>query len=264
MAEPRTDTADLIDEWRLRPDGGPFADPMVLPVRTEDGARAVLKLGASPHEHLVLRRWAGRGAVRLLRADPRRRAVLTERAGPRTLESLTDVDACRVVAELYRDLHVPAMPQLPSAPTLLAQWAEDFDALPRGAPIPHRLVEQASVRARELAGAPAETVVHGNLHYGTVLAADRAPWLAIAPRPVNGDPHFEIAPMLWTRWEEIADDARHGVQRRFYALVDAAGFDEDLARAWVVLRVVREATRALDGDAATLTRLVTLAKAVQD
>lgn len=110
----------------------------------------------------------------------------------------------------------------------------------------------------------AATVVHGNLHYRNVLAADRAPWLAIAPRPLNGDPAFDIAPMLWDRFDELVGDVRAGVKRRFSTLVDAAGVDEDDARAWVLLRVVREATRVLTSDPSALTRYVTLAKAVQD
>ena len=32
---------------------------------------------------------------------------------------------------------------------------------------------------------------------------------------------------------------RGGVQRRFYTLVDAAAFDEERARAWVIVRVIR-------------------------
>jgi streptomycin 6-kinase len=116
------------------------------------------------------------------------------------------------------------------------------------------------VLSRELADEPASTVVHGNLHYANVLAADRDPWLAIAPRPANGDPHYEVAPMLWHRWDELTGDIRDGVRRRFYALVDAAGFDEDTARAWVIVRVVQQATR----DAANLTKYIALAKAVQD
>jgi streptomycin 6-kinase len=59
-----------------------------------------------------------------------------------------------------------------------------------------------------------------------------------------------------------------GVRGRFYTLVDAAGFDEDRARAWVVVRVIREATRELSNgsraDATRLTKYVALAKAVQD
>jgi streptomycin 6-kinase len=66
--------------------------------------------------------------------------------------------------------------------------------------------------------------------------------------------------MLWNRWDELSGQIRDGVRRRFYTLVDAAGFDEDRARAWIVVRVVREATR----DPARLTKYVALAKAVQD
>jgi streptomycin 6-kinase len=142
----------------------------------------------------------------------------------------------------------------------LERWTVEFEELPRSAPIPHRLVEQATALSRELADQPADNVVHGNLHYGNVLAGDREPWLAIAPRPANGDPHYEIAPMLWHRWDELVGNVRDGVRRRFYALVDAAGFDEDRARAWVTVRVVRQAIR----DSANLTRYVALAKAVQD
>ena len=104
------------------------------------------------------------------------------------------------------------------------------------------------------------TVLHGDLHYATVLAAEREPWLAIAPKPLNGDPHYEVAPMLWSRWDDVAGNVRDGVRRRFYTLVDAAGFDEERARAWVIVRVVREAMRDPDG----LTRYVAIAKAMLD
>jgi streptomycin 6-kinase len=104
----------------------------------------------------------------------------------------------------------------------------------------------------------AGSVVHGNLHYANVLAADREHWLAIAPKPINGDPHYELAPVLWNRWDELAGHVRDGIRRRFYTLVDAAGFDEERARAWVVVRVLREAAR----DPANVTKCVALAKAV--
>jgi streptomycin 6-kinase len=251
-----------LDQWQLRRDGDPIqgADSLVLPVRTSRGAHAVLKISQSEHEHLVLRRWAGSGAVRLLSADPPHHALLLERLRPESLGTLSGIDACEVVASLYRRLHVPALPQLRTLTSYLEQWTRDFEALPRSAPIPHRLVEQAIALGRDLAAQPGNSVVHGNLHYENVLAADREPWLAIAPRPMNGDPHYEIAPMLWTRWDELAGNIRDGVRRRFYTLVDAAGFDEERARAWVVVRVVQQATR----DPMRLTKYVALAKAVQD
>jgi streptomycin 6-kinase len=260
-----TDLDDLVGEWQLRPDGEPVTSPRatVLSVRTADGP-AVLKLSAVADDaHLVLRRWNGDGAARLLRADPHRRAVLLERLESESLNTLWDIDACHVVGGLYARLHVPALPNLPSLPSLLGQSADDFAALPRSAPLPHRLVEQAVALCRELATEPAFSVLHGNLHFGNVLAASRTPWLAISPAPLNGDPHYELAPMLWQRWDELADAVRWGVQQRLYNLIEAAGFDEDKAKAWTIVRIVREALRNL-GDPGALTRLVTLAKAVQD
>ena len=260
-------TQTQLQRWDLRRDGEPTRGPgaLVLPVRTSDAVPAVLKISSpdaeSEHEHLALRRWGGEGAVRLLSADPPRRALLLERLRPQSLSMLEDVDACQVVAGLYRRLHVPALPQLRTLTSYLEDWTAVFQALPRSAAIPHRLVEQAIVLSRELAADPASIgrVVHGNLHYQNVLAADREPWLAIAPRPTNGDPHYEVAPMLWNRWDELGGQIRDGVRRRFYTLIDAAGFDEERARAWIVVRVVREATR----DPAGLTKYVALAKAVQ-
>lgn len=257
-----SDLAELVDAWNLRPDGDAIRTrrSAVLPVRSPDGVSAVLKVGDSEFEHLVLRRWNGDGAVRLLRADPHRRALLLERAREESLSGLFDADACEAVAALYPRLHVAAMPQLPSLPALLEKWAEEFSAMPRSAAVPHRLVEQAAALCRELASDPADVVVHGDLHYGNVLAAAREPWLAISPKPLNGDPHYEVAPMLWHRWNEIADNVRFGMQRRFYALVDSAGLDEDRTRAYVVVRVVRAAVTDPDH----LTTYVALAKAVQD
>ena len=267
---------DIAAQWRLRPDGPPMHGycSAVLPVRTPDGAAAVLKISfpddESEHEHLALRHWAGAGAVKLLSADPHRRALLLERLQPVDLNHLHDVDACRVVADLYRRIHVPAMPQLRTLSSYIERWNAELAGLPRSAPIPHRLVEQASALGADLATEPAtdSRVIHGDLHYANVLAAERAPWLVIDPKPVNGDPHYEVAPMLWNRWQELAGDVREGVRRRFYALVDAAGFDEDRARAWVLVRMVHNAMWALqDGPRAEpgwLTTCITVAKAVQD
>ena len=52
------------------------------------------------------------------------------------------------------------------------------------------------------------TMTHGDLHYANVLAADREPWLVIDPKPMSGDPHYEPAPLLWNRWDELDGDIR--------------------------------------------------------
>ena len=275
--------AELLDEWRLAPDGGPSHGycSLVLPVLTADHEEAVLKIGfvedESEHEHLALRHWGGRGAVRLLRADPRRGALLLERLSAQDLGDSWDLEACEVVAGLYGRLHVAAPPQLRLLTSYVARATDGLLALPRSAPVPHRLVEQAVSLGRAFGDDPSSTgtMVHGDLHYGNVLAADREPWLAIDPKPVSGDPHYEPAPMLWNRWDELAGDVRGGVRRRFHALVDTAGLDEDRARDWVVVRMVHNALWALqdaeardrgldDADREWITIAVAVAKAVQD
>jgi streptomycin 6-kinase len=268
---------DLLAEWALTRDGPSTHGhcSLVLPVRTEDGAGSVLKIGfpedESEHEHLALQRWHGNGAARLLRADPRRRALLLERLGTATLDDLWDRDACEVVAGLYRRLHVPAPPQLRLLSDRVRRWIGRLAELPRNAPVPRRMVEQALSVARAFVDDPATdgVLVHTDLHYANVLSGDREPWLVIDPKPLSGDPHVEPAPMLWNRWDEVvaSGDVRDAVRRRFHTLVDSAMLDEDRARAWVVLREVINAVDELDArrpDRDWMTTSITIAKAVQD
>ncbi len=253
----------------------------MLPVRTADGTAAVLKV-TWPHweadfEHLALRDWNGAGAVRLLRADPRRYALLLERVHPRDLTRVEVIEACELVASSYRRLHIPAGPQYRTLSGETARWAEGLAALPADAPVPRRYVEQAAALARDLAADPGSDgrLVHTDLHYFNVLAADREPWLVIDPKPLSGDPHYEVAPLLWNRWEEVpaTGDVRNAVRRRFHTVVDVAGLDEDRARDWVVVRELVNVMWALEdlaggtADAGTrdwITAALAIAKAVQD
>ncbi|MGA9374411.1 MAG: aminoglycoside phosphotransferase family protein [Mycobacterium sp.] len=104
-------------------------------------------------------------------------------------------------------------------------------------------MEQALSLGADHASDPASAgmLVHDDLHDENMLAADREPWLVIGPRPMTGDPHYEIAPMLWNRWDEPDGDVRESVRQRFYALTEAAGFDADRARAWVIVRMLHNA-----------------------
>jgi streptomycin 6-kinase len=276
---------DVLAEWDLVLDGGELWHgfcSLVAPVRTAAGDRVVLKVTfdgdqESLHEALALQHWHGDGVVRLLRADPRRRALLLERLHRRDLTELWDIAACEVVAGLYPRIHRPAFSQLATVTSYVDRWLDDLAAIGSVPHIPRRFVEQALSLGRDLVGDPASIgrVVHGDLHYENVLAADREPWLAIDPKPMSGDPHYELAPMLWNRFDELADDVRGGVRRRFHTLVEAAGLDEGRARDWVVVRMVinahwsiQDAERAgrplSSEDREWITRCVSVTKAVQD
>lgn len=268
---------DLAGEWELVVDGEATHGycALVVPVRTRSGAGAVLKVGfvdeESEHEALALQHWHGRGAVALLRADPRRGALLLERLTPRDLAEEWDVAACEAVGELYGALHVPAPPQLRLLSVVCEDWAARLAALPRSAPLPRRMVEQAAHLAAAFAGDSATDgrLLHADLHYGNVLADATGRWRVIDPKPMSGDPHFEPAPLLWNRFEELAGDVRDGVRRRFHAVVDAAGLEEERARDWVIVRMLVNALWAIEEpDAGVgrdwLTTCLAVAKAVQD
>jgi len=289
-AVPRRFT-DLLDEWGLARDGADLWHgfcSLVAPVVTGEGTRAVLKItfdgdDESVHEALALQHWHGDGTVRLLRADPRRRALLLERLDRRDLTEVWDLEACEIVAALYPKLHLPAFPQLTPVTSFVTRWLDDLAAQPQDIPIPARYREQALSLGRDLVSDPASVgrVIHGDLHYENVLAAppelepERGEWLVIDPKPMSGDPHYELAPMLWNRWDELAGDVRDGVRRRFHTLVDHAGLDEERARDWVVVRMILNANwsvqdaqgagRDLDAEAREwITRCVAITKAVQD
>jgi streptomycin 6-kinase len=267
--------ADLLEEWRLRPDGDPRSGhtATVLPVLTDEGRPAVLKVGTrhpeTEHEHLALQHWHGDGAVLLLRADPRRMALLLERLSTVDLSDHWDVEACEIVAGFYPRLHKPAPPQLTRLSAYVARHVDRLDRLPRDAPVPRRMVEQGVSLGHAFAGDPATDgrLLHADLHYENVLAGDREPWLAIDPQPLSGDPHYEPAPLLWNRLDELAGDVRGGLRRRFHTVVDAAGLDEDRARDWVVVRMLVNVLWELEEvapDPARLTAFITVAKAVQE
>ena len=273
--------AEVSDAWELTCEGPSWHGyaSLVVPVVTAEGQPAALKIAfdgddESEHEALALQHWHGRGAVTLLRADPRRRVMLLERLHTTDLADLGDLEACEVVGGLYAELHRPAPPQLRTLTSYVERWGAALGSLPRNAPVPRRLVEQAASLGRDLVADPASdgTMIHGDLHYANVLAGDRAPWLAIDPKPMSGDPHYEVAPLLWNRFDELDGDVRGGVRRRFHATIDAAGLDEDRARDWVVVRMLHNALWELRSaadaaavpDATWLTTCVAIAKAVQD
>jgi streptomycin 6-kinase len=286
-------SAGLLADWSLTVDGEAATGQcaVVFPVRTEAGERAVLKVQwphwEAEHEPAALRAWAGDGAVRLLRADPSRSAMLLERARTTDLTAVPAVDACVVVAMLYERLHIPATAQFKPLTDVAAGWARDLTALPTRAPIPRRLIQQAASLARDFASDAATdgTLIHSDLHFFNVLESERVDasdrWLVIDPKPLSGEPAHEVAPLLWNRWDELlaTHDVRSAVRERFHTVVDVAGLDEDRARDWVIVRMVANAMSAVqecldleagrglaldDESREWITECISIAKAVQD
>ena len=216
-----------------------------------DGGEAVLKLNPlgepeAEHEADALAFWDGCGAVRLLARDDSRGAVLIERCRPGTqLWALPEDEALEAVAPVFRALHRPAPAEHPFR--LLAdeaaRWAEE---LPRaweasGRAVDRSVVDEGRALARDLAASqPGLVVCHQDLHGGNVLAAGRAPWLAIDAKPLVGEPAFDTASYLRDRrpWLFAQPCPERIVARRLDALAEALGLDRERMRGWALVHAL--------------------------
>jgi streptomycin 6-kinase len=237
-------TAGFLDRWELTVDGRPMhgVAALVLPVIRRDGTPAVLKLQLldeeTEGEPVALRVWDGDGAVRLLDHDEPTGTMLLERLDPtRMLSHVPDSrEAVLVIARLLA--HLTSVPA-PNGMRRLGDIAQAMlDRTPRAPeripdPESRRLVADCAAAVREVVTEPGDRLLHWDLHYENVLASDRSPWLAIDPKPLAGDPGFDLLPALWNRFD--ADE----ILWRFDAMTDVLGLDRARARAWSLGRVLQ-------------------------
>ncbi|WP_343243910.1 aminoglycoside phosphotransferase family protein [Streptomyces sp. SID13726] len=238
---------EFLERWELRPDGTALhgVAALVLPVvRRTDGTPAALKLQLldeeSVGEPVALRRWDGDGAVRLLDHDPVTHTMLLERLdSTRMLSTLPGTrDAVLVIAGLLAHLTAgPAPAGIRRLGDIAQAMLDETPAALRRIPDPEirRTVADCAAAVREVAGEPGDRLLHWDLHDENVLASDRAPWLAIDPKPLAGDPGFELWPALDNRFE--ADE----ITWRFDAMTDVLGLDRARARAWTMGRLLQNA-----------------------
>ncbi|MDX2761944.1 aminoglycoside phosphotransferase family protein [Streptomyces europaeiscabiei] len=256
----------FLSRWGLRLDGPAMHGmcALVLPVvRTADDTPAVLKLqildAESEGEPVALRVWDGDGAVRLLAHDGETGTMLLERLDPaRMLSHEPDTrKAVLVIARLLAHLTTAAAPpamrrlsdiatdMLDRTPPVLARIPDTSES---------RLIADCAAALREVVSEPGDRLLHWDLHFDNVLGADRAPWLAIDPKPLAGDPAFELWPALNNRFDP------NEVPWRFDAMTDVLSLDRDRARAWTLARLLQNAIweieegRPLDPDDLELAR----------
>ena len=235
--------AECAQHWSLRL-GKPFPEgniSLALPVTRSDGEPAVLKLNfpeeESASEADALEHWRGEGAVRLLELDRERNALLVERAEPGTplWGVADDEDATLIAASVLRRLWRHPPPDGHPFRLLAAEaeeWTDQirshWEAL--GRPFEKRLVDAAAESARELAGSQPEVVVcHQDFQGSNVLRARRESWLAIDPKPIVGEPAFDVASLLRDRRWEISGPV---IRKRLDLLGVELELDRERMRGW--------------------------------
>lgn len=236
---------------------GPPFEPLsynyVAPATRADGTAAVLKLGVPnpllARETAALQLYDGRGAVRLLEADPGEGALLLERLQPGTsLSELADDDQGTIIAAAtMRRLWRPLPAEHPFVP--VSRWAAGLKRLRARfdggtGPLPAELVSQAEgLFAELLQSMDAPVLLHGDLHHYNVVAAEREPWLALDPQGAAGEPAYETGALLRNRFEHLATagERQHLQARRVAILVEQLGLDRERILAWGMAQAVLSA-----------------------
>ncbi len=197
------------------------------------GDRAILKIvppedDQADHIAEALRFWDGTGAVRLLRHDPARRALLLERLVPGTEASQLDEDEATAVAiavgkKIWR---APAAGHtFRSTRDWVGRWLPAGDA--------HPLVPVAR-RTYEAMRPASALLIHADFHHHNLLRRGDD-WVAIDPKPIVGDPEFDVPAFLWNPLGTTPTRAR--TERRIRAFADA-GLDGERIRQWAIVRGV--------------------------
>lgn len=237
---------EFVDRWDLTVDGDPMHGmaALVLPVLRADGTPAAVKFQLldeeTEGEPVALRMWGGDGAVRLLDHDADTGTMLLERLDSgRMLSTMADTrKAVLVIAELLARLtRTPAPEGMRGLGDIAAEMVDDLPGALKAIADPgeRAIVERCGGAVREVMGEPGDRMLHWDLHFENVLASDREPWLAIDPKPLAGDPGFDLWPALDNKFDP--DD----VLWRFDAMTEVLGLDRERARAWTLGRVLQNA-----------------------
>jgi len=243
---------ELARDWDLAI-GAPYelSYHYVTAVTCGDGTLGVLKLGVPTGTSLAeeapaLAAFEGRGAVRLLRADLDRGALLLERITPgwraRDLVPDRDSEATSAAAGVMRRLRVPPPPGC-TMPDALGQAGAFDDYLTvhgLAGPLPLDLVVRAGGLMRELCESATDRVVlHGDLHHDNILRATREPWLAIDPHGIIGDPGYEVGALLFNPDPDNRDETLTAlVPSRVEQLADELAMPVERVVAWGFVKAV--------------------------
>lgn len=267
---------ELTDEmarlWDLQPGDPitPVSYSYVLHVRLLEGEAAILKLrypGSNADREIeALRAYAGQGAVRLMRYDRERGALLIESASPGSdAVTLTDQEASRALVAIMEPLH-SVLHGSGMFPTTY-EWGEGFRRYLRAnpdhsGPIPSDLLEAGAGLYEELEDSAAgPALLHGDLHHANMRFDRNRGWLAIDPQGVIGEPAYEMGAFLRNPIDQLVKqpDLASRTRLRAELLASLTGIDRRRILGWAVAQAVLSAIWAWEDQEPGVSKWVTVA-----
>jgi streptomycin 6-kinase len=228
----------------------------VAPCVCADGSEAILKIGP-PEEKTefysetgTLRLYDGDGAVRLLRTDEKRYAMLLEKLVPgKTLGETcleNDAETVRIAAGILKKIVRPA----PDGHGFhkLDDWMGGFRKA-KNTVFPADITEKARSLYRELSAKNKKKfLLHGDFHHENILSSRRAPYLVIDPKGLIGDVGYDAGVFLnnhrdWLEHLPDVSDKLDDAIGQFAAALETAKAD---IRKWAFIQATLSAWWAFE------------------
>lgn len=244
----------MLRRWHLEP-GEAFVGGIagsVLAVTTRDGSPAVLKVGF-PHTEAL---WEAVGlasfppgtAPAVLDQDAWTWSMLLEPVFPGTplsRSTLDVIDAVRVGATLLSRIALGDIPA--GIPTLKAAMADYVDRADER--LPDQSLALNALGVRELVLEAVETLtslasdsvdarlLHGDYNPGNILLGPGDSWFVVDPKPLAGDPAFDLWPLLSQVGKPFESSNPIGpLARHLDVASETAGVDRERAALWAFAR----------------------------
>ncbi len=244
--------AKCADKWSLDilPPFEELTYNYVTPATTAEGIPIVIKAGV-PNKELIneieaLRAFDGNGISQLIDADTELGVMLLERLQPGTFLSDLDDDEeiTRCAVSVMQKLCTPAPSNhhfksvsdwvSRSFSEIRTDLKESYRSLPRD------LIDKAQSLFKELTNPLNEkTLIHGDFHPQNILRSQRAPWLAIDPKGIVGDPLYDIAVFVCQPPRQPTKlDQKQFLARRIDQLAEELSVDRQLITKWCLAHSV--------------------------
>ncbi len=170
----------------------------------ETGEKYVLKVGVPEEDSSILfekrtlKAFHGKGAVKVIKFDKARCAMLLERAiDGKTLSEVCGEDYVRAV-----EIAIEVMLKLPrNSPDKskfinLETWIDGLNKAVKTGFAPHKVARAKQFFAELVEPFEKKILLHGDFHFDNIISAQREPFLVIDPKGVVGEIGYEIAVFL--------------------------------------------------------------------